>query len=88
MGTLEDKLYKLDCEAVQPEMAGTTTAHKKSDVDIWHFRLGHVSEQCVKSVANKELATSINLPKQTKLSFCEACISGKIKRAPFTNQWD
>ena len=37
----------------------------------------------MKSVANKELATGINLPKQTKLSFREACVIGKIKRAPF-----
>ena len=48
MGTLEDELYKLDCEAIQPETASTATDHKENDIDIWHFRLGHVSEQCVK----------------------------------------
>ena len=29
------------------------------------------------------MATGINLPKQTKLSFCEGCVAGKMKRAPF-----
>ena len=28
-------------------------------------------------------AMDIHLPKQTKLSFCEGCIAGKMKRAPF-----
>ena len=78
MGTLEDKLYKLDCEVVQPETESTATAHKENDIDIWHFRLGHASEQCVKNIANKEMATGINLPKQTKLSFCEGCVAGKM----------
>ena len=71
MGTLEDKLYKLDCEVAQPETVSTATAHKENDIDIWHFRLGYASEQCVKNIVNKEMATGINLPKQTKLSFCE-----------------
>ena len=35
MGTLEDKLYKLDCEAVQPETVSTITAHKESDIFDW-----------------------------------------------------
>ena len=34
-------------------------------------------------MANKKLATGIRLPKSAKLSFCEACIAGKIKRQPF-----
>ena len=83
MGTLEDKLYKLDCEAVQPETASAATADEGNDIDTWHFRLGHASEQCVKNTANEELATGINLPKHTKLSFCEGCVAGKLKRAPF-----
>ena len=82
-GTLENKLYKLDCEAVQPEMASTATAYKENDIDIWHFQLGHASEQCVKNIANKEMATGINLLKQIKLSFCEGCVAGKMKRALF-----
>ena len=75
-GTLEDKLYKLDCEA---EKVSTATAHKENDIDIWHLRLGHASEQCVKKMVNKELAMGINLPEQKRLSFCEGCVAGKMK---------
>ena len=83
MGTLEDKLYKLDCEVVQSETASAATADEGNDIDVWHFRLGHASEQCVKNTVNEELATGINLPKHAKLSFCEGCVAGKMKRAPF-----
>ena len=31
----------------------------------------------------KKLATGIKLPKRAKLSFCEGCIAGKMKRKPF-----
>ena len=83
MGTLEDKLYKLDCEVVQFETASEATADEGNDIDVWHFRLGHVTEQCVKKSVNEELATGINLPKHTKLSFCKGSVAGKMKRAPF-----
>ena len=32
---------------------------------------------------NKELATGISLPKHQNLSFCEGCVAGKLKQAPF-----
>ena len=31
----------------------------------------------------KEMATGIDLPKQTKLTFCEGCVAGKMERALF-----
>ena len=34
-------------------------------------------------MAHKELAIGIKLPKCAKLSFCEGCIAGKMKRKPF-----
>ena len=58
------------------------TVDEGNDIDIWHFRLGHASEQCVKNTAKEELATGINFPKHAKLSFCEGCVTGKMKRAP------
>ena len=76
MGTLEDKLYKLDCVVAHSETASTASAHKSNDIDIWHFRLGHASEQCVKNIASKQLATGINLPKQSELLYCEGCVTG------------
>lgn len=80
MGTLESQMYKLDCEVTKPKTSAcAATANKSNDLDLWHFRLGHASEQCVKNLANKELATGMRSPKQIKLSFCEGCIAGKMK---------
>ena len=84
MGTLENQMYKLNCEVTKPETgASAAISVKDNDLDIWHFRLGHANEQSVKKLANQELATGMNSPKQTKLSFCEGCIAGKMKRDPF-----
>ena len=83
MGTLVDKLYQLDCEAILSEAATLVNAQKDNNFDVWHFRLGHASEQCIKNMSYKKLATGIKLPKRAKLSFCEGCIAGKMKRKPF-----
>ena len=83
MGTMVDKLYQLDCEALCSEQASVATSQVVNITDIWHYRLGHANEQCIKSMAYKKLAAGIRLPKHAKLSFCEGCIAGKMKRQPF-----
>ena len=42
MGTVVDKLYQLDCEAVCSEQASVAIVKiaKFNEADIWHFRLG------------------------------------------------
>ena len=52
-------------------------------MDLWHQRLGHLCEQQLKYMVNKELVTGLNLSKATKLSFCEGCVKGKMCRSPF-----
>ncbi len=66
MGTLVDKL---DCKAILSEAATLVNAQKDNNFDVWHFRLGHASEQCIKNMSYKKLATGIKLPKRAKLSF-------------------
>ena len=79
MDTMVDKLYQLDYEAVISEHTSVAMSQVTSAADIWHFRLGHASEQFIKNMAYKRLATGIKLPKQAKMSFCEGCVAGKIK---------
>ena len=83
MGTMVNKLYQLDCVAEPSEMATLASAQQDDRLDTWHYRLGHASEQCVKNMAYGKLATGIRLPKRVRLSFCEACIAGKMQRKPF-----
>ena len=84
MGTMVDTLYCLDCEIIQSTEATTlATKSRDSDLDAWHYRLGHASEQIIKNMAHKQLASGITLPKQVQLSFCEGCVAGKMTRKPF-----
>ena len=61
MGTLIDKLYQLDCEVILSEQVSIATSQKAGGADIWHFRLVHASEQCIKNMAYRRLATGIKL---------------------------
>ena len=84
MGTMVDKLYQLDCEVIPSAEAATlATKSRDSNLDVWHYRLGHASEQTIKNMAHKQLASGITLPKQAQLSFCEGCVAGKMTRKPF-----
>ena len=81
MGSLVDKLYQLDCEPASTEQVSVASAEQGSDVDLWHPRLGHLSEQRLKEIVHKELATGMKIPKTAKL--CEGCVEGKMQRKPF-----
>ena len=84
VGMLKEQMYTLDCKVLKPDkIANAAATTKDNNLDVWHYRLGHANEQCVKKLASQELVTGMNSPKQTKLSFCEGCVAGKMKRAPF-----
>ena len=86
MGSMIDKLYRLNCELATQQH--NTKEHaavisEGNDMDLWHQRLGHLCEQQLKYMVNKELVTGLNLSKVTKMSFCEGCVEGKMCRNPF-----
>ncbi len=51
-----------------------------NDMNIWHQRLGHTSEQRLKEM---DLVEGMNVSKKSQLSFCEGCVQGKLSRKPF-----
>ena len=55
MGTMVDKLYQLDYEALCSQQSSVATSQLVSIIDNWHYRLGHANEQCIKSIAYKKL---------------------------------
>ena len=55
MGTAVDKLYRLDCEAGHAEAATLTTTQEDNDLDVWHYRLGHASEQTIKEMVYSDV---------------------------------
>lgn len=82
MGSLEDKLYKLNCRSLSQEQV-LTAAEELRDLNMWHQRLGHINEQQLKEMARKGLVTGLKLKSSAELSFCEACVKGKLHRKPF-----
>ena len=81
-GTLHGKLYKLDCETSGSHCANRAD-EKVNEIDLWHQRLGHISEQNLKKVSQKEMIGGMKLPKTQTQSFCESCAVGKATKRKF-----
>ena len=81
MGSLADKLYYLNCEAMTQERASVSLAGNKAD--LWHQRLGHLNEQQLKEMVSHDLVKGMELPKSAAISFCEKCVEEKMSRKPF-----
>ena len=48
---------------------------------MWHCRLGHISEKCMKKLHEDELLSSFDFE---SYEICEACLLGKMTKTPFT----
>ena len=83
MGSLVGKLYQLGSEPVVQEQVSVASDADSCTNNLWHQRLGHVNEQLLQEMVNKELAKGVTISKSAKLSFCEGCIEGKMHRKPF-----
>ena len=79
MGSLGNKLYKLDCEPIYQESISLASENNNS-LDLWHRRLGHLGKQKLEELVTREFLKGTKLD---KLSFCESCIEGKMHRQPF-----
>ncbi|KAL8140772.1 hypothetical protein V2J09_006793 [Rumex salicifolius] len=74
-GKMEGTLYSIgsfsDCIAV---------AREYSNADLWHCRLGHMSEKGMKVLCSKGLLPGL---KSAEIGLCEDWIFGKQKRVTF-----
>ena len=82
MGSLIGKLYQLDCIPVSMEQA-TVASEQQQQINLWHQRFGHLNEQQLSEIIRNELVSGINVPRTSHVSFCEACVKGKLSRKPF-----
>ena len=76
-GILDGKLYKLQCESMM-EYASVS-----EDMELWHNRLGHMSEQRLKHMINNEMVNGVTLKKSGSLKLCEGCVGGKTAKKKF-----
>jgi hypothetical protein len=81
IGSLDGKMYKLDCQRrnVKPKELASV-AMQASVADLWHQRLGHASGRALKLMAENRLAVGLEGVNNLELSFCEACVQGKMHR--------
>ena len=75
--TRKQSLYYLQAQVV---VSGEINAINKSDMDLWHLRLGHVSEAGLKILAKKGV---IKTEGSANLKACEECVLGKSKKQPY-----
>ena len=87
-GVYRDRLYHLSGKVVTPPptsraLVGAISTHS-AKVQLWHQRLGHLSESSMQNLIKSYAVHGMNLsPNEVSLSLCEGCIQGKQHRAEF-----
>ena len=76
-GILDGKLYKLKCDSL------LEYASVAEDIQCWHNRLGHMSEQRLKHMIDNEMVNGVTLKKSGSLKLCEGCVGGKTAKKKF-----
>lgn len=76
-GKLINGLYVLQAETVTGE---AEPVQSESEVDLWHKRLGHMSQTGIQELCKQEL---IHIKDPINLEFCENCVLGKAHKLKF-----
>lgn len=79
IGILDGKLYKLKCKI--GEYASVSTL--STNLDLWHNRLGHMSEQRMKFMMEKKMVQGMMFQKTDTVKLCDGCIGGKTAKKKF-----
>jgi len=89
-GALRDNLYELDCVIAPPYSTPSDVAFaartSTPNIDLWHRRLGHISESSLRYMDKHKLVTGLDLCPEGNLGPCDGCAKGKHHRAPFPTQ--
>ena len=76
-GVARGTLYKTNAEICQGEL---NAAHEENFADLWHKRMGHMSEKGLQILSKKSL---ISFAKGTTIKSCNYCLFGKQHRVSF-----
>uniref|UniRef100_A0ACD5Y5J0 Uncharacterized protein n=1 Tax=Avena sativa TaxID=4498 RepID=A0ACD5Y5J0_AVESA len=82
-GSLIHMIGDMNSASTLPGTAAAITANDSDDcgkTNLWHMRLGHMSEHGLAELVKRELIDGCNLG---KFEFCEHCVFGKHKRVKF-----
>ena len=76
-GTKTNTLYVMQAKLYKGEI---NALRKVADIDLWHRRLGHVSEKGLQVLARKQFLPGLQ---GTSLKTCDDCLVGKTHRVAF-----
>lgn len=76
-----NNLYVLSGRAQSVEAAVVEKVADKSIAELWHQRLGHISEKRLKELCKSDVLGGLKDP---SLEFCEHCVYGKSHRVKFS----
>src|SRR6201995_368320 len=85
-GVSENRLYRLCGRIVYYDracLAQNASAKALNNADLWHRRLGHLSESGINTLLSSDAVHGLELSNTVKLSQCEGCVYGKHSRQPF-----
>ena len=61
----------------------TGTQAQQSVEDTWHRRYGHLGSRNLEKLAKDKLVNGFNYDPSRDISFCQACVDGKLHRSQF-----
>ena len=83
IGIKEGSLYGLKIARKSKE--SVNMAEHQNEKRLWHRRLGHINEQSMKKLVDKDLVSQPNFDMSGEIGVCEACIGGKQCKNSFTS---
>lgn len=82
-GTLVQKaLYQMDFKTDSCTQLNSTTI-KRSDIDLWHQRLGHTNFAHVQRIAQSDAISGIKISNYDQSTTCIPCSEGKMTQGSF-----
>ena len=72
-----DRLYRVTANKSDSRIGYAATASGKMIISKAHRKFGHISHKAISHVIEKGYITGINLDKDSKPEFCDACAKAK-----------
>ena len=84
IGNKIGELYYLNCCAnrVSSNTAETQYSQELKE-DKWHRRFGHLGMRSLQTLAKGKLVTGFDYDYSNEISFCQACVEGKLHKSQF-----
>ena len=76
-------LLDLDNNVLSIDNNKRLKTRKYDDTLLWHCRLGHINERCIKELHTNGFLGQFDFE---SLDTCETCLGGKMTKAPFTKK--